>query len=1067
MPKQTKITDTFFKPKASSSSNDNVSNTFGLLLPIDDVVDENNLLDTFINSAINGGVKRNWNIQQLKKTVGDINSEFKPQIEKRTAFWEKELEKLNNIKIPIRKSSQSDIESGDKSQKTLLDYFTKNEKSSQNESNITTIVLESQDVPQDLVIPMLDPRTSDLNITTTNNVDTNNNNNNNNTIINNNTSNNTTIIDNNTTDDNNDIFLDEEEIIKPITPSETATNNNNIMDSEIITLTSNDLDDLLMEDIIQVPSNTLNTTEITQNETVKLSSPSLSSINNNNTTTNTITNTPPINPTTTSATSATTTATIPSSSSNNSTTASTTEIKLIKSPNLEGKKPKQEITKIESEITTGVEEILTTPKKTRKTTSSKKSTASKKTSKKGSKKRKVQDDDAMLDDDDDEYKPSLTDEEDLILDEEIEDDEDETIGKSGKRKRPAAKKVTDEQDEEILNQILDEEDEPLTIKTTTTNTTTNNNTSIMNSSAIASETKTITKQPSTKTSISDTTSNKSTSKTSSTASNSKSTIKEEDEEVAATAAVEDEEEIIETPIKTRSARKKTRQSGKSSLDSENETSANKSSTKSTTGSTTPTSVGNNDLFEEMSNSIVQSPSMEDEPQTPANSKKKKRTTTTVRRRKKKSEDGTVSSFSDGIDGGDSFLSHEDELYVSTNSNTDTSAPSYQFWDYVNSFFPVIKKDRLQLLEIEHSDDDDAFNISKRGKHYTEKWEDENCKLFPHLFKKEVPSPMENESISISATHNTTHNTFNNLSTTNNISFSNSINVDKNSKHFFSQHNLTQRLLSSLIEERDLVSVETFFNDENSSSSSSATTSGLVFDSDEESDSSSARKTTRSTRKSIAGNSNNIAQYSNVFASPSSLNNGNSNNQSTNAANSNINSMLDNFSNSFSILEQQQQHEIGEHLKQKLPTLSKTHNQKSNQVLQASNQFKDFEQQLFEPSFDYSSQYLNIFEEKLMSEIKSIGLLPPPPSQQTTSNNNNNMLTPLWFDEESREDDEICAEIRTLQNKLRQQMEKTNTYRMKILTSVKEKLHEETEIGKKILLFSELEKKLFPPTQKKR
>ncbi|KAL9657538.1 hypothetical protein ABK040_000965 [Willaertia magna] len=323
-------------------------------------------------------------------------------------------------------------------------------------------------------------------------------------------------------------------------------------------------------------------------------------------------------------------------------------------------------------------------------------------------------------------------------------------------------------------------------------------------------------------------------------------------------------------------------------------------------------------------------------------KKKKRTTaSSTRRRKKKPSEQSVDQS--GESDQESFLSAEDEGYVASKSNSglNSSVPQYAFWDYVNSFFPVIKKDRLKLLEQETSEDDESFEIPNRGKHYTEKWEEENKRLFNFNTKDMTASTV-------------TTNTNNNSTT---------LSIDKASNQAFQSHSLTQRLLSSLIEERDTVSLENIIND-------------------------TERRTLRKPPETSA-------------------------------------------------LEQQQQNELDRHFKNK-QQIMKTHLQQSQQLISLSNQYKDIEQDIHITNLDYTPQQMTLFEDKLLGELKNIGLIPV---SQTSPN--------LWVADELREDDEICAEIRTLQNKLREQMQKTNEFRMKILKRVKAQLNDEREIERKI------------------
>lgn len=973
-PKQKKITDSFktlssqstpsSQDDSSQKSPNNVenispsSNPYGLSLTIEPI-DDNNKLDTFIQSAIQGGVKRNWNLHQLKQTLKELQEEFKPKIEERVQFWETELAKVDEIlrgssqrsstpqsmvetpKSPFTKSTANlPPTKGDlamtKSQKSLLDYFSSNHDN--NEQLATTSTTDTTALPT------------------------------------------TTLDEISTAFTSKEISPSE----IPTMPSDSATTtlksepkanlttSPNMMMTNVTTLSCTKTPSKSKAIPSPQPTSVLKGEDITSQNRIKTPTPLLSSETQPPQALAGTTSTDQIFSSTVTQPSAATKV-LPSSSSSTQETAhflpplpptSTQDLKVAQ------KAPKSQ---------------------------SKKST--RKTSKKASKKKKKildDEDDAMIDDEDDEYKPSLTDEEDqLILDEEedMEDDEDEELmlikdQQLGKRKRGSSNVGggTELPPPRALHEDVDDDE----------------------------------------------------------------TTHAKKESGRAEEASEEE-----TSIKTRSARKKTRGVTPKLGNASPSVVADIHHAPPPQPSEDPfTSIKTEDMIDRddsVSRSSNQSPlpfddvssiSMSDHvqssssmlPQTPSTKKKKRTAASSTRRRKKKpsgsddtSGQALVSSTAQGDYDGDVFLGLEDEHYVASktpSSQIDRTLPQHQFWEYINSFFPVIKKDRLKLLEGENSENDEAFKIGKKGKYYTEKWEEETTKIYPNLPKKTTSDTTQQIQLADSDAEN--------------------LNVEKASKLFFSQHSLSQRLLSSLIEERDLVPLDTFVDDLSASSSSNS----YNIDSDNESiDEQTPRKSSRSTRKAIATPS---SAKSTTFPSSSTT-------TPMTPSTANIfssNSVLPaDFTNQSSVLEHQQQFEISEYLKQKLPNLSKNQIQSANQILSLSNQFKDVEQMFNSTSFDYAPQYISVFEEKLLHEIKSIGILP---QQQ--------QLNPqLWVDEESREDDDICAEIRTLQNKLREQMQRTNDIRMKILKRVKSQLHEEKDIEKKISQFAELERKLFPPT----
>ncbi|KAG2392593.1 hypothetical protein C9374_011318 [Naegleria lovaniensis] len=925
-PKQKKITDSFKTLTSQSSSQDDLqassikspnkvnlspsSNPYGLSFPIEPI-DDHNKLDVFIQSAIQGGVKRNWNLHQLKQTVKELQEEFKPKIEERVQFWEKELAKVDEIlggtfhavnsahvvetsatpsmtAKTIPKVLGGDLTPNTKSQKSLLDYFS----STNNEGTSTSIDITS--VPSALDATSTSPKLL------------------------------------------SDIPTNQFESKASITASPNApmTTTKSLSPSKstkaLPSATQPTSAAVKSEEAIKPPTPLLGE-ETTQPALGTTSIDISKSIH------------PPSQPSASKAV-------VPSASS-------------TQEPKVAQKAPKSQ---------------------------SKKST--RKSSKKASKKKKKvldDEDDAMIEDEDDEYKPSLTDEEDqLILDEEedIEADEDEELmlltkdQQFGKRKRGTSSATVPRG---VFHEERSHENATVAIE------------------------------------------------------------KKDSATTSAATAEEASEEDVSTSIKTRSARKKSRGTPKLGGVTSPGAGDELSKVLQTEGPLTikiedmaerddSVSRGSNQSplpFDDASSISMVSDIVQSLPQTPSTKKKKRTAASSTRRRKKKpsGSDDTGQTFVSSTQGGgeydgDAFLGMEDEHYVASktpSSQIDRTLPQYQFWEYINSFFPVIKKDRLKLLEGENSENDEAFKIGKKGKYYTEKWEEENTKIYTNLPKKTTSSDQAIQQLTDYDTE--------------------SLSVEKASKLFFSQHSLSQRLLSSLIEERDLVPLETFFDDISASSA-------YTIDSDNESiDEQTPRKSSRTSRKSIttpsSARSAAFPSSATTPITPSTANMFNSN------------SGLPSDLTSSSILEHQQHLEITEYLKQKITNLSKNQIQSANHILAMSNQFKDVDQMLNSTSFDYSPQYMSVFEEKLLHEIKSIGVLP----QQQLSN------PQLWVDDESREDDDICAEIRTLQNKLREQIQRTNDIRMKILKRVKSQLHEEKDIEKKIAQFAELERKLFPPT----
>jgi hypothetical protein len=103
-----------------------------------------------------------------------------------------------------------------------------------------------------------------------------------------------------------------------------------------------------------------------------------------------------------------------------------------------------------------------------------------------------------------------------------------------------------------------------------------------------------------------------------------------------------------------------------------------------------------------------------------------------------------------------------------------------------------------------------------------------------------------------------------------------------------------------------------------------------------------------------------------------------------------------------------------------------------------------------PVASYSRQNMINLEERIRMELRAIGLLDDDE-----------------IDPSEREDDEVCAELRLLQSKLREQISINNDRRQKLIALVKPKMREQEEARKQKLINQQIEKNFSKLIQRKK
>jgi hypothetical protein len=363
--------------------------------------------------------------------------------------------------------------------------------------------------------------------------------------------------------------------------------------------------------------------------------------------------------------------------------------------------------------------------------------------------------------------------------------------------------------------------------------------------------------------------------------------------------------------------------------------------------------------------------------TNAKSKRASGTPQANRRRRKRITNQTQEEDSN-------LLSEEEETQTTTSTSRQPKTPQSQFWEFVDQHFGFINDRRLELLR-EQSEDDEAFKIPPLGR-LTDEGEEvpvDDSRWVRKFGTVGIAEPTK-------------------------------LDVDWSSRSAFSTHSMTQRLLCSLVEENDIVPLEDILK----------STDLTDFEHSMDGTSASAAMEYKKKKKPKLAGSVDVRQGVMAVASyttpvsilgapkkpPSEL-------EKLHAEESNR--LQANFS-------KYQQNKFATNIKKS--TLS---------LLGALREDPGILQNSTVSTSDYDESAMDLFEERLASELKNIGVLEEDLDAKTV------IGLPSY-----REDDEVSAELRTLQAQLRERMKPTNESKRKVLEQVLIEIDDERRREKK-------------------